>query len=39
VVLSTVRGKYGRRKEVERFGKELEVGLFSEYILFATCEI
>jgi len=39
VGLLTVRGKYGRRKEAERFGKELQVGLFSEYILFTTCEI
>lgn len=28
----TVQGKYGRRKEAERFGKELEVGLFSEFV-------
>ena len=30
--LLIVQGKYGRRKEAERFGKELEVGLFSEFV-------
>ena len=35
--LLTVGGKYGRKKEAERFGKELEVGVF--FSIYLICNL